>query len=347
MPNLWGLIVNRFAIVGALVFLNLPSLLRAESMRIEGAAAVYSERDSKALLETLAIQGHQNNLRLGISRRHPVGKMDPDSPLAGNETGFTLSGEIPGPRTEEGTPTFTVAPKIGWLGSESKGIDSVEAVSRWIGTGLSFWTGEDTTRWTLNLQRTFSSTKALDVTDVDGKRILTPERIGGTSAGISWMHLATPEFLWRGSLSTIISDDRPEAHSGSLEGRYFIAPVKAAIHASIARFENRGAIRPVTLTGSIAATTASLEWHQKIGERTILAPGYRWYQETETPRAVNGLVKKLGSDQVYTTVRYRFWKDYWLEDASEFFISAGSYQTNNGLKLFHVAAGMTMIVRSI
>jgi hypothetical protein len=101
------------------------------------------------------------------------------------------------------------------------------------------------------------------------------------------------------------------------------------------------------LTGSIVATSASLEWHQKIGERTILAPGYRWYQETETPRAVNGLVKKLGSDQVYTTVRYRFWKDYWLEDASEFFISAGSYQTNTGLKLFHVAAGMTMIAGSI
>ncbi len=343
MPNLWGLIVNRFAIVGALVFLNLPSLLRAESMRIEGAAAVYSERDSKALLETLAIQGHQNNLRLGISRRHPVGKMDPDSPLAGNETGVTLTGEIPGPKTESGTATYSVAPKIGWLSSEAKGIDSIKSINRWIGTAVSFWTGEDTTRWTLNLQRTFSSTKALDVTDVDGKRILTPERIAGTSAGISWMHLATPEFLWRGSLSIILSDDRPNAHSGSLEGRYFIAPVKAAIHASIARFENRGAIRPVTLTGSIAATTASLEWHQKIGERTILAPGYRWYQETETPRAVNGLVKKLGSDQVYTTVRYRFWKDYWLEDASEFFISTGSYQTNTGLKLFHVAAGMTMI----
>jgi len=332
--------VNRFAILGALVFLNLPSLLQAESMRIESAAAVYSDRDSKALLETLAIQENQNNLRLGISRRHPVGQMDPVSPLAGNETGFTLSGEIPGPRTEEGTPTFTVAPKIGWLGSESKGSDSVKAISRWIGTGVSFWTGEDTTRWTLNLQRTFSSAKALDVTDVDGKRILTPERIAGTSAGISWMHLATPEFLWRGSLSTILSDDRPNAYSGSLEGRYFIAPVKAAIHASASRFENQGPVRPVTLIGSIAATSASLEWHQKISDRMILAPGYRWYQETETPRAANGLVKKLGSDQVYTTLRYRFWKDYWLEDASEFFLSVGSYQTNTGLKLFHVAAGI-------
>jgi len=221
------------------------------------------------------------------------------------------------------------------------------ALLHFIPTEFSFWTGEDTTRWTLNPQRTFTNTQALDVTNVDDKRILSPERIGGTSAGISFMHLATPEFLWRGSLSTIISDDRPNAYSGSLEGRYFIAPVKAAIHASVSRFENQGPVRPVTLTGSIAATSASLEWHQKISDRMILAPGYRWYQETETPRAVNGRVKKLGSDQFYTTVRYRFWKDYWLEDASEFFISAGSYQTNNGLKLFHMAAGMTMIAGSI
>ena len=347
-PILNGAIKSMGAASSLMIFF-VGSHLRAEALphelRIEAAAAMYSSADSRSLLETIAVEESTHKLRLGVSRRHPLGTPSTDSTLGGNETGFTLSGIIRGPAGENSVPDFTVAPRVGWLGSDT---GSRASISRWLGTGISFWTGEETMRWTLDIQRTLTATDSLDVTDVDGKRILTPERIGGTSTSVSWMHLATPEFIWLGNLTAILREDRPDAFSGNIEGRYFVAPANAAIQGSLARFEDSGTVKPVTITGSITATTTSIEWHQKYGTRMIIAPGYRWYRETETPRAENGVQKNLASDQVYATLRYRFWQDYWLEDASEIFLSAGSYSTqttggaNKSQQIWHIAAGATL-----
>ncbi len=309
----------------------------AESVRMEAASALYSDWNSKALLETLSIQTPPHNLRLGLSRRHLISGQNPASTLAGSETGVTLTGDLTS--ADGAAAPFTVTPRIGWLGAESS---AIKTTSRWLGVGLSFWTGEDTTRWTLDLQQTSTNSDAIDVTDIDGRRILSPDRINGTSTGVSWLHLATPEFLWKGSVSTIHRDDRPEVYLGKLEARYFVVSADAAVRGTIAQFENRGKVAPVTLTGSISATTIGLEWHQKLGDRMILAPGYRWYREAETPRAENGAQKIMGSDQIYASVRYRFWKDYWLEDASDCFISVGTYKTNTNLKIWHLAAGIAL-----
>lgn len=311
--------------------------------RTEGAVALYGDGRATAALETLSLQRENGNLRLGISRRQALDTPPGDgtSPLTGTETGFTISGELPAIANLDQLTEFTITPRTGYL---MTGSGDDKSRTAWAGAAASFWTGEQTTRWTLDVQRNFTTAPRLDVTDVDGKRILTPERIGGTSAGVNWMHLATPEFLWRGGVSVILRDDRPEARAASLEGRYFIVPVNAAVHASATRFENRGPLEPVTLTGSIEATSASAEWHQKIGERIILAPGYRWYRETETPRAINGARKILGTDHIHATIRYRFWRDYWLEDAPEAFVTAGSIQSSSGLRIWQFAAGGSLLV---
>lgn len=333
----------------AIAFFGLtPSISFAEEspgLRGDGAVALYGDGKSTAMLETATLQRNADKLRLGVSRRQPFpgGKpgTGPASPLAGTETGATVSGQVPSMPEDWGFSSIEIAPRAGYLTSE---IDDSKSTSMWFGAGISTWTGEQTIRWTLDLQRNLTHATALDVTDVDGKRILTPERIGGTSAGLTWTHLASPGFLWRGGVSVILRDDRPEAHTASLEGRYFVSATNSSIHASVARFENRGHVEPVTLTGSIEATTVTVEWHQKTGERTILAPGYRWYRETETPRASNGVTKTLGTDQVYATLRYRFWKDYWLEDSPEAFLTAGSYQTNTGLRIWQLAIGGSLFI---
>ncbi|MEY4629883.1 MAG: hypothetical protein RIQ81_3 [Pseudomonadota bacterium] len=307
--------------------------------KFEAVAALYSDGSTSALLETTNIRP-STGTRIGISRRHTIGKSEPDSPLAGNETAVSGSFDYELSNSEDGLSPLTVSPTAGWLGSASPSADGeLRTYSRWVGVSASIWTGQQTTRWTLDAQRTFINTTGLDVTDVDGKRILTPERIGGTSTGISWLHLATPSFLWRGKLSMNLRQDRPTATTGNIEGRQFIAPLMAAVHFGVSRFKNSGEIRPVTLTGAVSADSAFIEWHQKTGERTILAPGYRWYRETEVPRATNGERRTLGSDQIYATMRYRMWREYWLEDTDEVLVSAGVYQTSEPRKIWHVALG--------
>ncbi len=332
------------AVIIAIVATSSPSLKAEEpssKTRADGAVALYSDANTAAMLESMTVQRESGRLKLGISRRHPLASSSSDEkdkvdPLSGNETGLTLSGEFPLALDQSSLQDLSIAPRAGYLTNES---GATKSKSFWTGAALSAWTGEQTIRWTLDIQRNFADATQLDVTDIDGKRILTPERIGGTSIGINWMHLATPEFLWRGGVSVISRDDRPEAHTASLEGRYFVAPANAAIHAAISRFENSGTVRPVTLTGSIEATSTNVEWHQKVGERVIVAPGYRWYRETEIPRASNGIRKTLGTDYVYASLRYRFWRDYWLEDSPEAFLTAGSYQTSSGTRIWQFAAG--------
>jgi hypothetical protein len=42
---------------------------------------------------------------------------------------------------------------------------------------------------------------------------------------------------------------------------------------------------------------------------------------------------------MYATMRYRMWREYWLEDADEVLVSAGVYQTSEPRKIWHVALG--------
>lgn len=307
--------------------------------KFDALAALYSDGSTSAMLESLSIRP-VSNASVGLSRRHSIGKSATDSPLSGNETAITGSFDYEAWNSADGLSPLTLSPTVGWLGSASHSTKGESRTfQRWAGLNASIWTGEQTTRWTLEILRSFTNTTPLDVTDVDGKRILTPERIGGTSTGISWLHLATPSFLWRGRVSLHLRQDRPTAFSGNLEGRQFLSAFDAALHFGAGRFKNTGEIQPVTLTGAVTADSAFLEWHQRTGERTILAPGYRWYRENERPRAANGTKRTLGSDHLYASLRYRMWREYWLENADEFIVNAGIYQTSEPRKIWHVAIG--------
>ncbi len=332
-------------LVCVLAFALLPcaSSAFAEQNRtttVNAAAALYSDGSTSAMLDSVVLEV-PNSLRVGASRRHTTGKSTPESPLTGNETAFTAGFDYEAWNSTDQMSPLNLSPRAGWLGAAAPGPKGEsQTYSRWLGVAASIWTGEQTSRWTLDVQRTFTNSTAIDATDVDGKRILTPERIGGTRTAFSWMHLATPLFLWRGEVALTLRQDRPAAQSAKLDGRYFVTQMDAAVHSGISSFRNQGEVKPVTLTGTVTANSAFVEWHQKIGERIILAPGYRWYREKEVPRAANGEIRTLGSDHIYASVRYRAWQEYWLEDADETFVSAGFYQTSQPRKIWHVATGL-------
>lgn len=333
---------NPFKLIITATVLLAPCGARGESSRgtkLDAAAALYSDGSTSAMLESVTLEA-ANSFRVGASRRHTAGKSTPASPLTGNETAFTAGFNHDAWNSADQMSPLTLSPRAGWLGSAAPGAKGESRTySRWIGVAASIWTGEQTSRWTLDVQRTFTNSTVVDATDVDGKRILTPDRIGGTRTALGWMHLATPFFLWRGEVALTLKQDRPVAQSARVDGRYFVSSMDAAVHGGISSFRNVGEVKPVTLTGSVTANSAFIEWHQRTGERIILAPGYRWYREKEVPRAANGEIRTLGSDHIYASVRYRAWREYWLEDADEMFVSAGFYQTSQPRKIWHVATG--------
>jgi hypothetical protein len=308
------------------------------------AAALYSDGSTSAMLESMTVEV-PSRFRLGASRRHTIGKSEADSPLTGNETALTAGMDYEAWNSADQMSPLNLSPRVGWLGSAIPGAkEDNRSYSRWIGVAASIWTGEQTSRWSLDVQRTFTSATVMDATDVDGKRILTPDRIGGTRTAFGWMHLADPQFLWRGEIAVTLTQDRPAAQSARVDGRYFFAALNAAVHSGVTSFRNKGDPKPVTLTGKIIADSAFLEWHQKTGERLILAPGYRWYREKEIPRAANGETRTLGSDHFYASVRYRAWREYWLEESDEAFVTAGIYQTSQPRRIWHVSTGLKFAI---
>lgn len=340
-----GLAAGQNESTGKLVSAGVP-------LEIDSVVILYGSGSAKSMLESATFgtgSDQPGNLKLGLSRRHSLSGTTSDSPLFGTETGWTLSGDINGPESEgQGIPLFTVTPRTGLLFREiptspentnqSAGQTS-HLQSQWLGASLSFWRGQQTSRWSIDFQKTFADDQALDVTDVDGKRILTPDRIDGNTVGIGVLHLAAPDFLWKGNLQFARSTNRPDAAIVTAETRYFLSRMGAAIHGQIATYDNLGSPEPVTMTGELHSRSFQGSWHQKVGERLIVTPIYRWQHETEIPRAENGTTKTTGSDQITLNLRYRLWNDYWLEDASEVVFTTGLYRTNIPADVWFVGIG--------
>lgn len=313
------------------------------SLETDAAVTFYKGNDGTALLEAITFgtgADQPGNIKLGLSRRHSLADTKIDSALYGSETAWSLTGDIDGPGSDvEGIPLFTVTPRTGQIyrqvrstESSAQGsasdlkADDTRLTSQWFGAAFSFWLGQQTSRWTIDLQKTIADDQSLDVTDVDGRRVLTPDRIDGKTYGLSVLHLTTPQFLWRGNIQLATSTNRPDAAIVTLEGRYFLRGINAAVHGQLATYDNLSRPDPVTLTGEIHGKSIVTSWHQKYGERFIIAPFYRWQHETEIPRAENGVTKNTGSDQLAVNIRYRMWNDFWLEDSSELFVTGGVYR---------------------
>ncbi len=208
------------------------------------------------------------------------------------------------------------------------GTKSQLADAKFYGLRLGQWFRSETLQTTLDLRRTDVKQAPIEFTDTDGKRIRTPADLHGNNVAFGATHFTTPTTILRGSVSVTDRSDRPLASAASGEVRQFITQANGVVHFAMTHYENVGAVDDTQQVGSIVANNARLEWHQRLFERAIVMGGYRYYLEIENPRALDAANKQVGSDAMYTSLRYRFGDGSWTDEAPEMYLFASRYNTN-------------------
>ena len=133
------------------------------------------------------------------------------------------------------------------------------------------------------------------------------------------------------------------AEISSAQVRQYLDQAYGSVHVTLSHYENVGSIKPITTYGTIVSNAATAEWHQKILQQYLWMTGYRAYVESENPRSGSVAEKKVGSDYVYTTLRYRLAKA-WTYRSSELSASLGHYINNAGLKGDLVSVGIDFLI---
>lgn len=207
------------------------------------------------------------------------------------------------------------------------------ATTTWKGIRLNQWLREETLQGVLEVRQTETTRvflREIDMTgtDTDGVRIVQPEDLAGMNYSLNLTHITTPSTIIKAGYSLTRQSDRPDADAVTAEVRQFITPTRSAVHIGIGHYENVGVIHTNSYVGKVIANSFKTEWHQRLGDKFILMGGYRYYLETENPRAADANIKQLGSDYVYSSLRWRYGATTWVEDASELYGLIGRYQTN-------------------
>lgn len=206
--------------------------------------------------------------------------------------------------------------------------ESPLGVTKWYGLRVGEWWRSETFQTTFEARRTEVNQVLGQVYDDDRRIVILPEHLAGNNFNVGFMHFTTPELIWRGSYSRTLRSDRPPADGISSELRYFVTPLQAAIHGSVGHYENVGEVSRSTSYGGIVANSVTGEWHQRMFDRFILMGGYRWYSEHENTRTVAVGRKELGSDWIYTSLRWRFGEGPWLGEGHEFSVFGGQYRNS-------------------
>lgn len=222
---------------------------------------------------------------------------------------------------------------------QSKG-DSTSAHA--LGGGYEAWILKDRLRLGLFYQRNNMTQQSKDFTDIDGKRVITPERTNGKNYRLETMTYLQPTTIMRANYSRTRSDDRPDASSVAVQIRQYVDEANAAAHMSYQHYENLGTIEANTTTGEIVSDRYAIEWHQKMGQQYIGLLGYRLAKEVEKPRAFDNGYKQYGSDYAYTSLRYRTAKS-WTFRSNELSAMYGKYLRNDGLSGYLVGIGLDLI----
>jgi len=202
------------------------------------------------------------------------------------------------------------------------------ATSKWYGIRANQWFYDETIKLSLSLRKNFTEQESSDYTDLDGKRIVTPENIEGDNITLSLFSFLSTDTIFMTDYSVTKSSNRPDVWSLGAQIRQYIRPFYGSVHISQAHYENVGVIEPVTEYGTIIADTTTIEWHQKLFRQWVLMGGYRFFKEDERPRANSNQINRTGSDYVYSSLRYRFSK-LWTHQSSEISALAGRYLTNS------------------
>lgn len=330
------------------IYLYLAFLIfahQAEASSFENGVSLYDEtqRSSKMYSSQLNAstqsifegKGHSSGIGLGYTRKE-IHLKNPNKDLATRQLGGKTD-------THEDSYNLNLDQGLG-IGTQiggSVGVTTSDLVDRlWWSANFMQWFLEETLQTTLSLRKTITKAPQIDTVDVDVRRIRTPEEIVGTNAKFGMTHLTTPSTILRGQYSLTKRNDRPDAFSVMAEVRQFISLTETAVHLNLTHFENVGEIKPITTYGTVVANAVSTELHQHIPGRVITMLGYRQYREIENPRAIELDRKQLGSDWIYSSIRYRFGEKPMTEDDHEAYIFGGRYLTNQNINASVIGLGV-------
>jgi hypothetical protein len=303
----------------------------ASAHDVESAVAHYDDDTLTAWILSLA-GSEQASLWKGEGRATSFKLGATGKSVRFKQAGDLLERQLDGDDTiEEQSMTASVdqgvgvGASVGALAGQTK---SPLSKSRYFGARASYWWLDETLQTTLEARRTFLEQSPLDFIDTDGHRVQTPEDLAGSNVGLTVTHLTTPSTILRSSASRTTREDRPAAWSLGLEIRQFVTPADAAVHFAVTHYENLGKVTQATSYGTIVAENARLEWHQHVVSRLIVMGGYRYYLETEKPRAADAAINRIGADAIYGTLRWRFGDGPWTADAPEVYSFVERYKSN-------------------
>ena len=218
--------------------------------------------------------------------------------------------------------------------------EAKKSLSRWYSARAGQWWNKATILTELDATRTDGSQPIKDYTDTDGERVLTPVRVKGTRYTLSLTWLASPQAMALVNLSKTLADNRPDANSATIEGRYFINGSATAIHLKAAIYEDNPGITRKTDYGRIAAKEWETQLHQHLDDRWIIAGVYRDHFETEDPRSVDSKDVRRHSRMLQARLRHRFVTGPVTDTTSEVYVFGGQYQSIDSYKLVnHVGMG--------
>lgn len=335
MVNQHGHLVS-FRYLDPLVLLfitaSFSSTLNAD-VQIEAAGGLYDDDVVQAYLSSQSLSyqtasiapgsGTKSGIKLGLTEKRTTYK---------DEGSLFVKDQLEGdPTTTDQAVTVSLDQGIAVgtrLGLSSGMTKSKLGGSHFFGARAGQWWLKETLETTLEVRRTTADQKPSSGTDFDGQRVVLPENLEGYNLSIGLTSFVTTSTIFTSNLSYTTRNDRPPAESAAVEIRQYFSATKSALHVGGSHYENVGSLDPVTFTGEILANSFYAEWHQRILSRAILMGGYRYYVETEKPRAEGADVKQLGTDSVYATLRYRDSEVGWTQEASEVYLFGSIYSTN-------------------
>lgn len=160
-----------------------------------------------------------------------------------------------------------------------------ESTARTYGAGASQWLFHESLRLDFDVSRTMIDRPPAAYLDYDSEEVLLPSVVTNTGFSVGVRHLATPTTIMDYTASEVVSEDRPPAYTGGVAGRQFIPPTKSAIHVSVARSYNRGAISRNTSYGQVDAWIGEAAFLQEMWSGAHSRVGYRQYREIEVTKS--------------------------------------------------------------
>jgi hypothetical protein len=244
--------------------------------------------------------------------------------------------------TKERRGSLSVSQSFGPLStvSVSAGYIKSTGFSRFDTLTVGQWWNKATILTEVTAVLSRSDRLARDYQDTDGMRVRVAPRVDGKTwrLGLTW--LARPDLMVLGSASTTSSSDRPRSNASSIEGRYFFAATKTALHIGVDTYEDTAQVEKVTDFGQVSSRTANFGVHQHLSDRWIASLMMREHGEREVPRSMESITIKRRSQELRGKIRWRQVSGPVTDDVSEVYGFAGQYVSyDQSMSIQHVGFG--------